>query len=268
MMNPLRGLLAVVAGFAMIASISRPAGAGPVLYIDDANNRLGTVDVVTGAVNVIGNLNAGGEVITDIAFSPTGDLYGISFASLFRIDATTAAATRVGALGKNLENALVFGADGTLYASGGDGLLSRVNTSTGLETTIGRIGFGSAGDLAFNGGSLYMSSTSDQLVRVNLTNGSGSAVGPLGFSGVFGLATGDNGVLYGVSGSTILTINPATGAGTTDLTYGGGLGVAYGTAFRSEAAAVVPEPSSIILGGIAGLIGLGYSSRRRRATAI
>ncbi len=242
------------------------ATAGPILYIDDSSNQLGTVDVGTGAVTVIGSMGA--DTMTDIAFSPTGQLYGVSFTNLYRINATTGAATLVGSLGLSDQNALVFGSDGTLYAAGNtSGDLYTVNTSTGHASLVGAIGFDSAGDLAFNNGNLYMSSTSNQLIRVNTATGAGTLVGNLGFSNVYGLATGDNGVLYGVSGTQIFSVNTTTGTGTLVLDYSGhGLGNANGTSFFSEAVPT-PEPTTFTLLGIGAGSLVGYRWRRNRATS-
>jgi hypothetical protein len=244
------------------------------LHIDDSANNLGTVDVSTGVggVTVIGNMGA--DVMTDIAFDASGNLFGISFTNLYRINTTTAAATLVGALGLASpgNNSLVFGSNGVLYAASvSTGHLYTVNTSTGLATDRGDIGFFSSGDLAFNGGALYMSSTSDRLIRIAL-DGSDNVVGVtdvggLGFSNVFGLATGSDGVLYGVSGTTVFSVNTATGAGTFVRDYSGFvLGSANGTSFFTEAGATVPEPASIVMFGL-GALGLGFIGCRRRNLA-
>ena len=137
--------------------------------------------------------------------------------------------------------------------------LYTVNTSTGAETLVGAIGSGSAGDLAFNGGNLYLSSTSNELIRVNVSTGAGTDVGPLGVANIFGLATGSDGVLYGISGKRMYSIDTTSGAATLLRSYGTGLSDDNGaTAFTA-----VPEPSSMALCGIAGLLGSGYAWRRR-----
>ncbi len=211
--------------------------------------------------------------MTDLAFDPSGNLYGISFTNLYQINSTTAQTTLVGSLrltGVNA-NALVFGTDGTLYAAANNTTnLYSVNVATGAATSLGTDGFSSAGDLAFNKGNLFLSSTTDQLVKIGLNPVNGTAVGPFGVPNAFGLgtelATGGNGILYGISGTEILSINTTTGAATALIDYGGkGLGASFGAAFFSEAGAgstppppppgTVPEPASLFLFGSA-MVGL------------
>jgi hypothetical protein len=262
--------MAIAAALLALLLGSAPAFA-QVLHIHDTSNRLGTVDIGTGAVSIIGTM--GGDVMTDIAFDPTGNLFGLSFTNLYRINPFTAAVTPIGAHGVPGGNALVFGTDGTLYAAGTSSTnLYTLSTTTGSSTLLGNVGFASAGDLAFNGGtnSLFLSATTNQLVAINLGGPiSGTAVGPFGFSSVFGLATADNGILYGVAGTSIFSVNTATGTGTLVRNYGGsGLTAANGTSFFTEAGAgtVVPEPSTLTLFGL-GAAGLLALARRRRDTA-
>lgn len=236
------------------------AQAAPTLWVSTGNAGLATVDVATGATSFVGDT---GVVLTDIAFSPTGDLYGISFSELYRVNSSTGATTLVGNLGpvSGYANALVFGANGTLYMAGSS--LYTVDTLTGAATSVGAIGHQSGGDLAFIGGTLYMASTDNQLIEVNQGTGLGTVIGNLGVGSMFGLATPDNAHLYGVAGQSVYLVDTATGAATFQSTFAPSLsGGAFGLAFLSEAGNV-PEPGTLALAGLA-LLGVGAT--RRRAT--
>jgi hypothetical protein len=212
--------------------------ASPAVWADDEQGRLFTVNVGTGQTHVIGQMPAD---MYDIAFSPTGSLYGVDGSSnLWKINPNTASGTDIGALGTSV-NSLVFSPSGKLYAAGSR--LYSVNTSTGHASGIGNNlnGFSSAGDLAFDAsGNLYLSTTSNDLVRVNTSTGAASKIGPIGFNEVFGMAYGPDHVMYGLSDATqqIFSINLATGHGTLRSSFAnhGAEGV-NGSTFISEAVA-------------------------------
>lgn len=250
----------------LLAMLSATAvRAAPIMYVDDSNGRLATVNVETGAVNPIGSM---GTLMTDIAFDPKGHLYGISFSGLYSINPQTAAASFIGNHSIAGGNALVFASDGKLYGAGGStSSLYEINPSTGTSTNLGNIGFASGGDLAFNDGHLYLASTSNQLVDVNLNSPfDTTSVGGFGVAGVFGLATGDDDVLYAVANTTIYTVDTATGLLTNPVNFGGsGVSAAYGQSFFSEAVPSIPEPETyaMLLAGL-GLIGYMVSRKKEK----
>jgi hypothetical protein len=248
-------LLAAAAALAAASSVS----AAPVLWFSDVSNRLGTVDMATGSTSLIGVMN---RQMTDLAFSPTGVLYGTTFSQLYTIDTSTGATTLVGTHNTNI-NSLVFGSDGTLY--GGSNVLYTLNTATGAASAIGNMGASSSGDLAFVGGKLYLSATAgnDSLRLIDPATGAGSFVGNIGRSSVFGLASPDGSDLYGMSGNSVFEIDPATGAAGPTIYSLAGFSSVYGTTFYGEATPPIPEPSTYALMAL-GLAVVGLVARRRR----
>lgn len=228
--------------------------ASPVLWSGDSSGRLGTVDVATGNVNVIGNM---GVIMTDIAFDPNGNLWGITFNNLYKIDKTTAESTLIGNLGTSA-NSLVFDSSGVLYTANSS--LYTVDTSTGSTSLVGNGGdsYSSSGDLAFVGGELFLSSSGgDNLVKINTTDGSGSLIGNIGLSSVFGLASPNGTDLFGLAGNSVLSIDSITGSGTSILDYSGqGLGSAFGSAFVTEAVVPIPAAAWLFGTGLLALLGI------------
>jgi hypothetical protein len=249
----------------LVAVLGTSCFAAPIqMWVDDSAGEIGTVNVTTGAVTLVGNA---GVTLTDIAFAPNGNLYGISFSNLYKINTTTGAASLVGSLGAandGTANALVFSSTGILYTANDHNLLT-INTSTGAATLVGALGtgIGSAGDLAFVGGQLFLSDTGNHLDKVNTTTGGATQVGSTGVVNLFGLATPDNVTLYGVASTNLYTINTTTGAATLDVSYAGhGLGAANGESFITEATNATPEPSTLLLVGC-GLLAATMIRRRK-----
>lgn len=259
----------MISKFALGAAASMIALAGAadaaVLHINDSGGRLGTVDTDTGAVTVIG---ATGISLTDIAFAPNGDLYGISFDRIYRIDPATAQTTLVGDHGVSGGNALVFGADGTLYAAGANSTqLFTIDTATGTGTSLGDTGVRSGGDLAFVEGQLYLASAQGDLVAIDLAAVSATTIGSFGVGNVFGISSPGDGTLFGVGGTTIFQVDLGTGAALGALSYAGqGLSAAFGQSFFGEAVPpamdAVPLPGAFVLFGTA-MAGAGYARKRR-----
>jgi hypothetical protein len=194
-----------------------------------SGTRLLTINPATALVTVIGSYGAGTATMTDLAFDPSGNLYGISSsggANLYSINKLTGAATAVGGSG------ISFTEGGGLAISSGDvfygtpipGDYGTYNSGTGAYTNVGTPASpagtgGSYAALAFAGNTLY----------------------------------GDN-LLPGTGGglSHLVTIDPATGT-VTDI----GPSVTH-----LDAIAVVPEPGAmtLLVGGVISLL----ATRRKR----
>lgn len=258
-MNKYLVLLTLSIGF-----IVAPANAAPVIFVGDVAGVLGTVDVATGDVNVIGDM---GVVMTDIAFAPNGNLFGIDFDNLYAINPTTAEISLIGPTFTSVSlslNSLVYSSAGTLYAASDS--LYTLDPLTGFSTLVGNGGdaYASSGDLAFINDGLYLSSTTigaDDLFLLDESTGVGTRIGSLGGCCFFGLATDNNIDLFGVAGPQIFSVEASTGTATLLQDYSGqGLTFANGSAFVSEA--VIPIPAAAVLFPSALLIFIPWVKRK------
>ena len=189
-------------------------------------------------------------VITDIALSPSGSLYGCSFDTLYLIDQSTAIATPIGS-GLPSTNALAFDASGQLFGATTSGAFLQIDTNTGGATTVGYYGSGyvASGDLAFApDGTLYATVTApgvanDVLVTVDPATGTATRVDPnsdIGWADVYGLAF-DGTQLLGLTAASpgaLIEINTQTGNGTfiRNLTF---------CAFGATTAPYIATPTSV-----------------------
>jgi hypothetical protein len=182
------------------------------------------IDPGTFAVTRIGSF--GVSDMTDIAVTPAGEVYGITFTSLYRIDKNTAKATFVAALSSGSSNGLTFLPNGQLLASAGSGEVTRINPQNGQGTTIGSFGnsLSSSGDLVAVGSVMYgVSSTTagggdatddNVLLTVDVATGKATTVGRIGFGRVWGLAYVRKKVIAVTPAGQIIQIDPLTGKGT------------------------------------------------------
>jgi hypothetical protein len=170
-------------------------------------------------------------------------------------------------IGEIPANSLVFSSTGTLYTATNQLYTLNPSTAADTRVGALGGTFISAGDLAFVNGTLFLSDTQNRLLSVDAATGAATLIGNMGVSNVFGLATPDNVTLYGVAGTSVYSLDPTTGNATLAVNFGGhGLGQAFGEAFISEAGAPnpAPEPSSFLLIALAALLvlaakGLGRS---------
>lgn len=233
------------------------------VFVVTQTARLARVDPLDGSTVDVGPT---GVVLTDLAFAPSGALFGITFSALYSVDPDTGATMFIGPLGVGTMNALTFRDDGTLFAADNSiGQVYTVNTSTGAATALPMpLGGGhvSSGDLEFDDlGNLYLSANFgiSDLVAVDQTTGEGTLIGSMGFSNVFGLAF-SNGTMYGFShpSNQVFTVDLITGAGSSPFALD------PATPVFGASAQQIPEPGTLAL-FLSG--GLGLLAWRRQAAA-
>jgi streptogramin lyase len=192
----------------------------PTYYIDDDWGNIFSVDPTTG--NAVYRCTTN-QIMNDIAFSPTGVLYGAgSDGSLYKININTGQTTWIGFLmagGQSVYvNGLEFNKDGTLYASGYS-TIYKVNPMSGACQAVVALApqYQSAGDMAFDAsGNVYLTTWNGSLIDASLTTHAWHVVGGSGhlqFGDFYGLSMAPNGQLYGYrSTGDVYQINPSTGA--------------------------------------------------------
>jgi hypothetical protein len=199
--------------------------------VDLTNNALWTINPATGAASNEVSISGTQGVITSIAWDPvTHALYGNTTAGfggadqLYAINATTGAASLVGAIGISNIYALGFSQTGVLFGE---------------------------------------SDATGELLSISTTTGAGTDIGPTGLSGNYDLASrpGDD-VLFGLGSAVfnLYTYNTATGAATPVGPYGEDVNLA-GLAFLPGGTAA-PEPATWVMMA-AGFVGLGFVGYRR-----
>jgi hypothetical protein len=200
-----------------------------VLVYANTANELFRVDPRTLTVASVGRFafpdDGQDHQMTDIAVNAEGELWGITFNAIYRIDANTARCTLVSPL-QGQYNGLTFVPAGVLHPSSevlvaveGAGSYFVVNTRDGRAQRLGMLGaYASSGDLV----SVAHTETwaivkvrgEDHLARVDLRRGVTTLVGPTGVDDIWGLGYWRT-RLYGFAeGGTFVTIDPTTGRAT------------------------------------------------------
>ena len=174
--------------------------------------------------------SSGSDSMTDIAIDKTGLMLGVSATTVYRIDATTAAATKLSGGLTGQFNGLSFvpaamigqtGDDVLVGTRNADGIVFKINPMTGQATQIGNMGgFSSSGDLVAvtNFGTVQTADngfSNDRLVRLAPSTFTASAVGTdIGYSDIYGVAFWKNKIFGFTAAGQFITIDPNTGVGT------------------------------------------------------
>lgn len=196
------------------------------------SSELYRVDPDTLAITRVGPFawSNGSDQMTDIAIDKAGQMIGISYTAVYRVNTTTAAATRLSTGLTGMFNGLSFvpaamlgqtGDDVLVGTRNSDGMVFRIDPMTGTSTAIGNMGgYSSSGDLVAvtNFGTVQTADNGifeDRLVRLAPQTFAATPVGTdIGFSEIWGIAFWKNKIFGFTNGGQFVTIDPTTGAGT------------------------------------------------------
>jgi hypothetical protein len=162
------------------------------------------------------------EQMTDIAIDDVGNMVGISFGNVYRVDKTTGACTKLAALDREF-NGLTFipgdeigGGQAILVGAANDGTVWKVDPTTGHSTQIGAYGNGwqSSGDLVSVSGFGTVATVNqglggtDWLAKVDPTTGVATPIFDTGISQIWGLGFW-KGQVYGFTADgTFVLLDP------------------------------------------------------------
>lgn len=179
----------------IVPYVAVPSGHASLIYAvgaDATNSPVYTIDTDTGTQTLLGN--SGVANLNALTFSPTGVLYAAGGAPgsnvLVTLDPTTGAATSSVSVNtgtsQSFIRSLAFDSAGTLWAGNqpsaglpqsGQTRLYTINTSTGVGTPIGFMGFITMEGLDFSSSGTLYGVASDGLRTVNTTTGASALVG-------------------------------------------------------------------------------------------
>ncbi len=222
-------------------SADAPRGDAPVVNIGQASvyahtaTDLYRIDPDTYAVTHVGSFGLTGllEVMTDLAIDANGNLTGVTFSSVYSVDATTGHATKL-STGNLLQqfNGLSFvpstaGPEILIGTDNGDGNVYQVNPATGATSVIGSMGgsFVSSGDVVsvdgFGTVQTVPGAQHDVLVRLAAGSFAATPIGTnTGFDKIYGLGFWKGKVFGFTYTGQIITIDPTTGVGSMVATTG------------------------------------------------
>jgi len=287
----IRVLLAIVS-FAAVAGFSPAACAAPILYgaqypassplyVIDQNN--GTFDntFVPPTNSTITDLTNLGPILLEVSAS-ADQLYSInpnngqqigSAVNITDPNCGNTGTCGLGIVSIASSGSSLFGTESVGFGASADALFS-INSTTGVSSQIGLIGFNSMYALGFSGATLYGIDNAGDLVTINTSTGAGTKIatvkdgGGNTLTGVTDLAfRPTDGVMFVsrfVLGNgtpnvgSLYTVNPNTGVAT--------LIGSWGTTDISGIAFVTPEPATFVLIGLA-LPALFFARRRKAAGA-
>lgn len=171
--------------------------------------------------------------MTDIAVNAAGDIWGITFGALYRVDPMTARCTYVADFAGRTVNGLSFipadefiGGTEQLIAADRSGIVYRVDTVTGRATQYGSFGngVGSSGDIVsvVNAGTFatVVSGGLEYLARINPQTGAATLIGQTFQSETWGLGYWRGSVYGFTSSGLVVLIDIETGRATPEQRTG------------------------------------------------
>ncbi len=190
------------------------------IYFSDALNNLYKVNPASSTLNAtkIGTLPV---FMTDMALASTGQLYGISFGAVYKIDKSTAASTLVNSHDLPGANALFIAPNGTAYAASfSSSGIYQINLATGhaVKLPLSASNYYSAGDITMLNGELVIATSDSKFVRVDAQTGATLSSVDHGISNLFGIVTVGNS-LFGVANGSLYKLNAVTGSHTLVAAY-------------------------------------------------
>lgn len=208
-------------------------GGGETIYVyAHTASTLYRVDPDTLQVQMIGDFNwgsVGSDQMTDIAIDKYGDMIGVSYSRVYRVDPNNANTTLLSPSLSGTFNGLSFvpanmlgmtGDDVLVGTENNDGKVFRIDPMTGAAMEVGDMGpYSSSGDLVavmgFGTMQTVNGSSSDLLVKLAPQTFAATPVGTgTGFSDIWGVAY-FKGKIYGFTeGGAFVLIDPNTGAAT------------------------------------------------------
>ncbi|MFT3700008.1 MAG: hypothetical protein QM831_43085 [Kofleriaceae bacterium] len=192
-----------------------------------------SVNPDTLAITKVGNFgwpSGTTDEMTDIAIDKTGDMLGVSFGSVYRIDPTNAKTTRLtnnltgGFNGLSFVPAEMLGQTGDDILVGtrnSDGKVFEIDPNSGATTQVGDMGGGysSSGDLVavegFGTVQTVAGVSGDVLTKLAPNSFTASAIGSgTGYSQIWGVAFWKNKIYGFTNGGAFILIDATTGVGT------------------------------------------------------
>ena len=151
-----------------------------------SNTKLYGINRITGVASEIADVPGLGNV--GMTFLPDGTLLATDQAGGVRsIDPSNGAVDEIGTFGGGFATAgdLVAVANGTMYAISDEGpngdeqdnnILLTVNTSTGVASSVGQIGYGGVFGVAVANNAVYAFTRDGEVIEINASTGEGSLI--------------------------------------------------------------------------------------------